>query len=90
MTPRMYFTLVLRGIGVWKIAYGFEALTTAWNLHEKFYTPPYEMPGAFVSHAFVSFVVGSILLFGAATISALLVPPLQPKHPSGDVEMANV
>ena len=77
MTPRSYFTLVLRGIGIWKIAYGLEALTTAWNLYEKFYTPPYETPGAFVSHGFTATFVGVVLLFGASSISALIVPAAQ-------------
>jgi len=35
MTPRMYFVLVLRGIGAWKLFHSLEDFTTAWNIHEK-------------------------------------------------------
>jgi hypothetical protein len=91
MTPRMYFTLVLRAIGVWKIAYGFQDLTTAWNIHEKFYTTPYDTTGGFMSLGFTQVFVGGVLLFGAAAISALLVPASKaPQEPAIDSHDANV
>jgi len=91
MTPRMYFTLVLRGIGIWKLAYALEALTTAWNVYEKLYTTPYETPGAFVSHAVTNALIGATLLFGAAAISAMIVPASQPKQsPDVAADGANV
>lgn len=74
MTPRMYFALVMRGIGVWKLAYALEAFTTAWNVYEKLDTTPYMRPGVFVAHGLVSFLIGFVLLFGATAISALVVP----------------
>ena len=74
MTPRMYFALVLRGIGIWKLAYSVEAFITAWNVYEKLDTDPYVKTGAFVNHGLVSALVGLVLLLGAPLISALVVP----------------
>lgn len=74
MTPRTYFALVLRGIGIWKLAFAVEMFITAWNVYEKLDTDPYVTAGAFVSHGLVSLLVGFVLLFGATVISALLVP----------------
>ncbi len=84
MTPRSYFTLLLRGIGIWKIIDGFDEATTAWNVHEKFFTSPYVTPGAYVGHAFTFFFIGIILLFFAAPISALIVPAKQANDGNGD------
>lgn len=69
----MYFVLVLRGIGVWKLAYSLEDFTTAWNIHEKLYTLPYATSTAFVNQGVVNILVGAILLFGASAIAALVV-----------------
>lgn len=74
MTPRMYFVLVLRGIGVWKLAHSLEDFTTAWNIHEKLYTLPYDSATSFVNLGVVNILVGALLLFGASVIAALVVP----------------
>jgi len=74
MTPRMYFALVLRGIGIWKLAYALEGFTTAWNVYEKLDTTPYMTAGVFVAHGLVDLFIGLVLLFGATAISALVVP----------------
>ncbi len=74
MTPRQYFALALRGIGIWKLAYALEMFTTAWNVYEKLDTTPYMTAGVFVSHALVSLFVGVVLLLGATVIAALVVP----------------
>ena len=74
MTPRMYFVLVLRGIGIWKLAHSLEDFTTAWNIHEKLYTLPYDSATSFVNLGVVNVLVGALLLLGASAIAALVVP----------------
>lgn len=74
MTSRMWFTQILRGIGIWKIFAGLESLTTAWNLHAKYFTTPYESAPSFIGLGFVEIFFGLILLFFAAAIAALIVP----------------
>jgi hypothetical protein len=77
MTPRMYFTLVLRGIGIWNFIEGLDHFVTAFNVHKGLYTPSLTDSQAFVTHGSLHLVVGIVLLAGAATISALLVPAMQ-------------
>jgi hypothetical protein len=74
MTPRQYFALVLRGIGIWKLAYALEVFTTAWNVYEKLDTTPYVTAGIYVAHGLVDLAIGFVLLFGATVISVLVVP----------------
>jgi hypothetical protein len=80
----MYFALVVRGIGIWKLAYAVEAFVTAWNIYEKLDTDPYVKAGAFVGHGLVSLLVGFVLLFGASLISALVVPASMGKRSAQD------
>ena len=84
MTPRTYFVLILRGIGIWKLAHSLEDFTTAWNIHEKLYTLPYETSSSFVNLGVVNILVGAFLLFGAAAIAALLVPGARTQQPGAD------
>jgi len=84
MTPRMYFVLVLRGIGIWKLAHSLEDFTTAWNIHEKLYTLPYDSASSFVNLGVVNILVGALLLFGASAIAALVVPGAQVRQPGAD------
>lgn len=81
MTPRMYFVLVLRGMGIWRLVYSLEYFTSAWNIHEKFYTLPYDTAASFVNLGMVNLLVGAVLLFGASAIGALVVPAIRPKQP---------
>jgi hypothetical protein len=59
MTPRMYFALVLRGIGAWKLVHSLEDFTTAWNIHEKLYTLPYDTSTSFINLGVVNILVGA-------------------------------
>jgi len=78
MTPRMYFTLVLRCIGVWKIIDGLEHFVTAYNVNKGFYTPQLTQAQAFLTHGALNFLAGLALLLGAAAIGALVVPATRP------------
>ena len=89
MTPRMYFVLVLRSIGVWKLAYSLEDFTTAWNIHEKLYTLPYDTSTSFVNQGVVNILIGAILLFGASAVAALVVRGAH-TQPTGTNDASNV
>lgn len=82
MTPRMYFVLVLRGIGAWKLVHSLEDFTTAWNIHEKLYTLPYATSTSFINLGVVNILVGAFLLVGASAIAALVVPGVHKQEAS--------
>lgn len=89
MTPRMYFALVLRGIGAWKLVHSLEDFTTAWNIHEKLYTLPYDTSASFINLGVVNIIVGALLLVGASAIAALVVPGIHRKEADSN-DAANV
>ena len=90
MSPRMWFTLVLRYLAVSEVFYGLRDFVTAYNVH----TGSYSVSAttiAFVNHGVASTAIGIIVLLGAAHISALLVPPLPAKRAEpNDVEPSNM
>jgi hypothetical protein len=74
MTPRDWFALALRVLGVVKIATGFEALMTAFDIRmEVFHTTVGTVAGE-MHVAFGLFLVGLVLLLGASGLAGLLVP----------------
>lgn len=85
MSPRMWFTLVLRYLAVSEIFYGLRDFVTAYNVHTGSY-PVTATAIAYVNHGVASTVIGLVVLLGAAHISALLVSPL----PAKQVEPSNV
>lgn len=91
MTPRMYFTLVLRGIGVWKLIEGLDNFVTAFNIHIGAYDTHLIAPKAYVAHGLLLFAVGALLLKAAPAISVMIVPPMsagdadRPQSPPANV-----
>ncbi|GLQ88284.1 hypothetical protein GCM10007898_18530 [Dyella flagellata] len=79
MSPRMWFTLVLRYLAASEIFYGLREFVTAYNVHAGSYSIS-ATAMAFVNHGVASTALGLIVLLGAANISALLVPPLPAKQ----------
>ncbi|HKU17913.1 MAG TPA: hypothetical protein VJP80_01435 [Candidatus Saccharimonadales bacterium] len=79
MSPRMWFTLVLRYLGASEIFYGLREFVTAYNVHDGSYSVG-ATTMAFVNHGVASCALGLIALLGAAQISALIVPPLPSKQ----------
>lgn len=80
MSPRMWFTLVLRYFGVSEVIAGLSSLVTAYNVHLGYFNGS-ATAGAFVNHGVEGLALGAVLLFGAPQISALLVKAL-PTKPS--------
>lgn len=90
MSPRMWFTLVLRYLGVSEILSGLDHFVTAFNVHVGLF-PSSTTTLAFINHGVKNAIVGAILLLGAAQISALLVSALPTKlSEPGNGESANV
>ena len=90
MSPRMWFTLVLRALGAYEVLSGLSSFVTALNVHFGWYAGS-ATTLAFVNHAVESITAGALLVFCAARFSALLVPPLPTTsvEPTTDVS-ANV
>lgn len=86
MSPRMWFTLVLRYFGVSEIIAGMNSFVTAYNVHLGYFNGS-ATAGAFVNHGVEGVAIGAVLLLGAAQISALLVKALPVKP--GAPERAN-
>lgn len=80
MSPRMWFTLVLRYFGVSQVLAGLNSFITAYNVHHGYFTGA-ATTEAFVNHGVEGVAIGAVLLIGAAQISALLVKAL-PVKPS--------
>ena len=80
MSPRMWFTLVLRGLGAYEFLNGLNHLVTALNVYFGYFSGS-ATTMAFVNHAVESCTVGALLMLLAARVSALLVPPLPEKVP---------
>jgi hypothetical protein len=81
MTPRDWFALALRVLGVMKIAEGFQALMVAFDIRvEAFHTQTGTVAGE-LHVAFGFFLMGLVLLLGAPALAGLLVPQRAPTPP---------
>ena len=90
MSPRMWFTLVLRSLGSYEVLSGLGSFVTALNVHLGWFAGS-ATTLAFINHGVESTVVGSILVFWAPRFSALLVPPTPAIHTEPGAEVpANV
>lgn len=78
MSPRMWFTLVLRYFGVSEVIAGMNSFVTAYNVHLGYFNGS-ATTGAFVNHGIEGLAIGFVLLLGAPQISALLVKALPDK-----------
>ena len=78
MSPRMWFTLVLRYVGVSEAISALHSFVTAYNIHMGFSSGS-TTAAAFVNHGVQEAAVGVVLVLGAAQISAALVKALPQK-----------
>ncbi|HTV83900.1 MAG TPA: hypothetical protein VME63_00725 [Dyella sp.] len=79
MSPRMWFTLVLRYLGASEIFSGLNYFVTAYNVHTGNYASSASAL-AFVNHGVASAAVGLVVVLGAAQLSALVVSALPAKQ----------
>lgn len=70
MTPRSWFTLTLRLLGVWAAMEGIDSIVTVLNIKAGFYQPTVTHLGDYALHAGGRMLVAFVLLMGAPLISA--------------------
>ena len=80
MTPRSWFTLALRLLGVWAAFDGVDQLVTIANIKFGLFTPAYTALPAYLLHAGAKFGIAFLLLRGAPVISAYFYAPEPPKN----------
>ena len=68
MSPRNWFGVGVRLIGLWQIVTAVDELVTYANTLLRLYTPSLTNPNGFLTHAIVRLVIGCLLLFSAASI----------------------
>jgi hypothetical protein len=78
MSPRMWFTLILRYLGASEIFAGLNHFVTAFNVHMGYFQGSASAV-AYVNHGVESTVIGAVVLLAAARLSALLVSALPAK-----------
>ena len=61
MSPRMWFTLVLRYFGVSEVISGLNSFVTAYNVHLGYFSGS-ATTGAFVNHGVEGVAIGLVLL----------------------------
>ena len=83
MSPRMWFTLILRGLGAYEFLNGLNSAVTALNVHFGYFNGS-ATAMAFVNHAVESCIIGAFLVLAGSRISALLVPPLPEKQDNSE------
>lgn len=75
MTPRTWFTLALRALGVWVAIDGIDLLVTVVNIKFGFASPMTTQLPAYLLHAAGKLVIAFVLLKGAPLISAYFYAP---------------
>jgi hypothetical protein len=84
MTPRSWFTLGLRILGVWAAIEGIEQIVVALNIKAGFFQPGYTQLSAYALHAAARMLVAFVLLVGAPAISAFFYGGGTEKPPTLD------
>jgi hypothetical protein len=70
MTPRSWFTLALRLMGVWAAIEGIDQIVVVLNMKAGFFQPGYTQASAYALHAAARMLVAFALLVGAPMITA--------------------
>src|SRR5580704_95661 len=80
MTPRDWFTLALRILGVWELIYTVDTIVTIFNITAHLFRLERTDVAAYVTHALISFLIAVWLLKAGHSIAAFFYPqqPLKP------------
>jgi hypothetical protein len=70
MTPRSWFTLALRLLGVWAAIEGIDQNVVVLNIRAGFFQPGYTQASAYALHAAARMLVAFALLVGAPMVAA--------------------
>jgi hypothetical protein len=74
MTPRHWFSVALRVLGVWELLDALYHFTTVVTIKTGLYTPAASQPASFFVHGVVKVVVAIVLLKWASLIAAYFYP----------------
>jgi hypothetical protein len=75
MTPRRWFEVGVRLMGVWQIVSGLDESVSYFNFVAKLFTSNTTTPNVYLSHAIGHLLVGFFLLFAAVSIANTVYPP---------------
>ena len=82
MTPRLWFSVALRALGVWELLGATDHLVTLFNVKTGLYETAAQ-PLAFFTHGAVDLVLALTLLKGAPVITRYFYPD-SPREPATD------
>lgn len=74
MTPRLWFSVALRVLGVWELLDALYHFTTVVNIKTDLYTPAVAQPASFFVHGVVKVMIAIVLLKWASLIAAYFYP----------------
>jgi hypothetical protein len=74
MTPRAWFTVALRIMGVWQVLLGVEAAATVFTVSRGLSHPLRTELGAYFTITVVHFLAALLLLTGAPAIASIFYP----------------
>jgi hypothetical protein len=70
MTPRSWFALALRLLGVWAAIEGIDQIVVVLNIKAGVFQPGYTQASAYALHAAAKILVAFVLLVGAPMVAA--------------------
>jgi hypothetical protein len=74
MTPRQWFSVALRVLGVWELLDALYHFTTVVTIKTGLFTPAASQPGAFFVHGVAKVIIAIVLLKWASLIAAYFYP----------------
>jgi hypothetical protein len=74
MTPRDWFTLILRVLGVWELIATADEVVTILNINAGLWHPARTEIQSYIAHGIATFLIGIWLLKGAPTIARIFYP----------------
>ena len=86
MTPGLWFSLVLRVLGVWQLITVTSELAVYLNINLGLYRPTTFDPRSALIDGFVNLLVGGVLLIWAPLIAAHFYPPSAIKNKVDDTQ----
>ncbi len=90
MSPKHWFVLACRVMGVWTLLGAITSWVTVHNVLKGFFRPESTSIGGYVLHAAVDTVLGLYLLVGSAQLASLVYGHSDPDSTSeADVESQN-
>jgi hypothetical protein len=83
MTPRLWFSVALRVLGVWELLDALYHFTTVITIKTGLYTPVASQPASFFVHGVVKVLIAIVLLKWASLVAAYFYPLGPEKAQSG-------